>query len=324
VKIASALLSVLALMAGVSASRADIISYTGNTNAAPTYNRPLEDLSALSVVGTAVRYETFAFRVSIGGQYTVLSTARFDPFVSLYAPSLNPVAPLASAQIANDDLLGLTTSGFAFNLAANTDYTVVTTGFGNTDSGIYSNTIGGGGTITAGPVPPPATVPNILSYTGNTSTGPTYNRPLEDLSALSVVGTDVRYDAFTFRVSTGGAYTFLSTAAGFDPFLSLYAPSLDPLDPLASAQIANDDLLGLTTSGFTFNLAANTDYTLVTTGFGNSDFGTFSNTIGGGGDIIPSTTPPPNGIPEPATLGLLLLGLLAAAAVRTPRRSIAA
>ncbi|MBC7940927.1 MAG: PEP-CTERM sorting domain-containing protein, partial [Chitinophagaceae bacterium] len=88
--------------------------------------------------------------------YTFLTTALFDPFVILYAPTFTATTPLVNAQIANDDLLGQTTSGFTFALVPNTVYRYVTTGFANTDfgtavTGVYTTTIGGIGTITVVP-----------------------------------------------------------------------------------------------------------------------------------------------------------------------------
>ena len=286
---------------------AGVVTHTGNTTSGSTYNRLLEDLSAPSAVGTAVRQESYSFSVSAAGSYTFLSTARFDNFLFLYSPSINPALPLINARAANDDLLGQTTAGFAYDLVPGVNYVVVTTGFDNTAFGAFSNTIGGPGTImpvVAEPAPVPIT--GLVTYTGNTSADPTFNRPLADLSALSGVGTAVRYDSRGFRVDTSGTYSFLSTAE-FDNFSFLYSPSLNAALPLANALAGNDDLLGLTTSGFDFDLVAGIDYYFVTAGFSNSDFGAFSNTIAGPGAI--SALLPPTGVAEPASLALMLLSL---------------
>jgi len=58
---------------------------------------------------------------------------------------------------------------------------------------------------------------------------------------------------------------------------------------------------------------AGIDYEFVTTGFANSDFGAFSNTIGGPGAIIAAA------VPEPATWALMGLGLAAVGTI-TRRR----
>jgi PEP-CTERM motif len=153
----------------------------------------------------------------------------------------------------------------------------------------------------------------IYTYTGTTAGGPTFNRPLVDLSGLSAVGTAVRYNAFTFSVSAAGDYTFLTTTVTYDPFVFLYKPSFLPSTPLVNALAANDDLLGLTTSGLSFALAANTPYVFVNTGFDLPDFGAFSTTIGGPGTVVPAV------VPEPSTYALLALGLIGVGVVRHRR-----
>ncbi len=142
---------------------------------------------------------------------------------------------------------------------------------------------------------------SIETVTGDTTGSPTFNRALEDLSDLSAVGTDVAYDVYSFTVDTAGTYTFLTTAQ-FDSFTFLYSPSFSSSDALTNALIGNDDLLGLTTSGFAYDLAAGTTYLYITTSFGNDDFGKYSTTIGGPGDITAS-------VPEVESYALMLLGI---------------
>jgi len=298
-------LAATALACLASVGHAEIVTARGDTTAGPVFNRLIEDLSGASAVGTAVRYDSYSFTVGTSGTYSFMSTARFDNFVFLYSPSFNGGLPLANARAGNDDLLGLTTAGFQYDLIAGANYTFVTTGFGNNDFGAFSNTIGGPGTITAAALPPPVPpTPDIVTFTGDTTSGPTFNRALEDLSGLSAVGTDVRYSSYHFRVDTAGSYTFLSTAM-FDNFVFLYSPTFDPTHALTSAKAGSDDLLGLTTAGFSFDLVAGVDYEFVTTGFGNEDFGAFSNTIAGPGAITAAA------VPEPETYALMLVGLAA-------------
>lgn len=146
----------------------------------------------------------------------------------------------------------------------------------------------------------------IFTFTGDTTGGPTFNRPLEDLSALSAVGTAVHYSSFTFSPSVSGDYTFLTTGE-FDTFLLLYSGSFNPAAALTNAIAANDDLVAppFTTSGFAATLAAGSTYVLVNTAFGNTDFGAFSTTIGGPGVV--------SVVPEPASFGLMALGVLGVA-----------
>jgi len=160
-----------AVVCMASAAQADIIDFTGSTTGATGYNRTLEDLSALSVVGTNVLYRTVTLNVSVSGTYTFLSTGQFDTFSFLYQGTFNPNTPLVNAIAGNDDLLGLTTSGFAADLIAGADYVFVTTAFANTDFGAFSDTIGGPGTVAATLV---ASAPSdILTFTGDTAGGPT-------------------------------------------------------------------------------------------------------------------------------------------------------
>lgn len=141
-------------------AHAAIFTVTGTTAGAPTFNRPLADLSGLSGIGTAVPYSVFRFTVSVAGDYTFLTTGAFDTFALLYSGTFSPSSPLTNAVIANDDLLAspFTTSGFAATLSTGTAYSYVVTGFANTDFGAFSTTIGGPGAITAvSAVPEPTT-----------------------------------------------------------------------------------------------------------------------------------------------------------------------
>lgn len=139
---------------------------------------------------------------------------------------------------------------------------------------------------------------------GDTGASAGFNRPLESLAGLSVVGTDVRHDSFSFSVTAGGLYTISSFAIGaWDNFLVLYADGFDASAGLTNAIAASDDFLGRTGwSRLSLSLDTGTVYTLVTTGFGNEDFGRYVNSFRGAGSI---TSP----VPEPAPAALLLAGL---------------
>lgn len=94
----------------------------------------------------------------------------------------------------------------------------------------------------------------------------------------------------------------------------LYAGAFDPNDPLLNALYYNDDLAGIGFSGFDFVLSTGVAYFAVATGFENDDFGPYTLTISGPGDIILRDTPPPP-VAEPASItGMALaLGLLGTA-----------
>lgn len=143
----------------------------------------------------------------------------------------------------------------------------------------------------------------IFTYTGTNVGSPTYNRAFADFSGLSGVGTNVAYDLLSFSVDTTGDYTFLETA-DYDSFLFLYEGAFDPLDATANGIAANDDLLGLTTSGFAASLSAGTSYFAVLTAFANGDAGLHSLTIGGDGTVTPVT----GVVPEPTSWAMLIIG----------------
>ena len=159
----------VALAALLYVGHASAFFYADDTTGSPTFNRPLADLSGLSAVGTAVAFDSFSFSVDTAGGYTFRSFARpladpaWDNFLILYTGTFNPASALSNATIANDDFNNsIGRSGFSLALATGVAYTLVTTGFGNTDAGAYFNSIRGPGAITA-PVPEPETYLMMLA-----------------------------------------------------------------------------------------------------------------------------------------------------------------
>ncbi|MFN4064122.1 MAG: hypothetical protein ACK4JA_07960 [Parazoarcus communis] len=150
------LLTLAMLTFAAGSAQANILTFSGDSTGASTFNRPVEDLSALSLVGTATPYSAYAFTVSTAGTYSFVSTARFDNFVLLYEGAFTSASPLQSALTANDDLVTSDTSGFGAELSAGTSYVLVTTGYDNDAYGAFTNTIGGPGLIAA--------VPEVDSY----------------------------------------------------------------------------------------------------------------------------------------------------------------
>jgi hypothetical protein len=154
-------------------------------------------------------------------------------------------------------------------------------------------------------------------FTGDTSNGAIWNRPFASFSGLSTAGTGVKYEVLPFTVSVTGAYDFLNTAAAsWDNFTFIYKDAFNPATPLVNGVVGNDDRPSIGLSGFNVNLTAGTNYFFITTGFDPSEFGAYSLNVSGPGSVI--TTP----VPEPATYGLMALGLFAvAAAARRGRRA---
>jgi len=148
------------------------------------------------------------------------------------------------------------------------------------------------------------------TISGTTTPGPTWTRPVANLSGLSGIGIGVRYSVTPFFVSSAGSYDFTSTAVGFwDNFTFLYQNTFDPTSQFTNALRGNDDktfLLGI--SGFDFNLIANTQYQFVTTGRAPANFGAWDLSITGPGTITFGTITV-GVVPEPGIFALTGLGL---------------
>lgn len=154
-----------------------------------------------------------------------------------------------------------------------------------------------------------------VSYTGSTTGAATFNRALTGTppTGLSAVGTAVRYSATSFTVSASGTFQFFSIAVGgWDNFTFLYQGSFNPASAMTNVLVGNDDYLNDTNniglSGFSAALTAGTTYVFVTTGFSNTDFGSFTDSITGPGTVTLSPVPEP-GSRESLALGLALAGL---------------
>jgi hypothetical protein len=145
------------------AAPAATVTYSGTTVGGPVWNRPVSNCAGLSGVGTATPYSTQQFYVTSAGAYDFFSNQSgggtqpdggFDGFIFVYQDSFNPATPLTNCVAGNDDaaVIGLSEI-LGLALDANRTYVYVTTGFGNTDAGPFSNQITGGGNIVLGPAP---------------------------------------------------------------------------------------------------------------------------------------------------------------------------
>jgi len=159
-----------------------------------------------------------------------------------------------------------------------------------------------------------------VSYSGDTTVAPTFNRPeapgfaggvTNPPTSLSSDGTAVPYYSQPFFVDTTGSYNVTGTQA-FDGIQFLYQTSFNPNTPLTNVLSGNDPFPDVNNSGFIgLPLTASQQYFLVTTGFDHSSFGTFTNTIAGPGNITSGTVTPTQAVPEPSEiLGTIAFGLL--------------
>jgi hypothetical protein len=175
---------------------------------------------------------------------------------------------------------------------------------------------------TAAAIAVTATGAMAQSYNATTAGGPTFNRPVA-CNALSGVGTAVRFHVQPVWAASAGLRTFTSVAttpAGWDNFLILYGAAWTPASPLTGCLALNDDgPAGIGQSQFTFNMLANTQYFIVTTGFANTDAGAFTNTVTGGQVTFGLINQ--NVIPEPSTYALMATGLVGLAGMARRRRN---
>jgi len=135
-----------------------------------------------------------------------------------------------------------------------------------------------------------APVPQV-TRAGNTTNGPTWHRPHTDLSRWSywtTMGTATHYHALPLTVDTAGTYTVRSTQDGWDGILFVYVDSVVP--PTSSGAInsvaANDNgPAGIGTSELSVDLAADTQYYAVVTGFADDEFGPYTVSADGPGQV---------------------------------------
>ena len=155
-----------------------------------------------------------------------------------------------------------------------------------------------------------------VTYSGDTTNGALFDAPLEngDDTPFATYGQSIfHYERQSFYVDTSGLYDILSTSinpANWDNYLYLYQGSFNPTDSLDSILIANDDFPFTGNSGFSgLSLNGGVQYYLVTSGFSQSDFGQYRNTISGVGNItLANATPVPTPSLLPGVCGLALLG----------------
>jgi hypothetical protein len=156
-------------------------------------------------------------------------------------------------------------------------------------------------------------------FTGDTTGGPTYNRPLSGTppTGLSAVGTAVRYVVTPFTVSVSGNYNFLNSSV-HDSYLGVHRNFFNPANGLLNALAYDDDSGPGSDSAITaLGLLAGVSYFAVSSSFANTGFGRFTLTIDGPGNIVGGG----GGVPEPATWAMLIFGFAGIGAALRRRRS---
>jgi len=273
----------------------DPADLAGSTAGAPTFNR-LFACGATSGFANNVAFVEQSFTVSESGNYTITSTQDYDGYIHLFEAPFDAANPTVGTCLGVDDdgPGGIGTSELVgMALTACTEYVLVTTGFGNGDSGNFTTAITGGPGMAiancGGTTDPVCSA--AQTDTDTTTPDGTYNRMFGDCTGVSGVGTNVAYSVIPFSVDETGSYTISSTQA-YDGFMTIYEGAFDPLDPAANCLGSNDDGPGgIGTSEVTATLNVGTTYFIVIAGFGNGDSGTATNTITGPGSAYCGTEP---------------------------------
>lgn len=153
------------------------------------------------------------------------------------------------------------------------------------------------------------------TFSGNTTDAPTWTRfrdRREGTGDFPSSITNIRYEATPFFVDTDGIYEFTtSTNQQWNGVIAIYQDEFDPSDP----DLNRLDLWVGTAVGtplradrtIAFELDAGRQYFFLQTGLRSFDFGAYTGTVKGFGEVTFEI------IPSPATAGLLsLAGLFAA------------
>jgi hypothetical protein len=158
-----------------------------------------------------------------------------------------------------------------------------------------------------------------FNYAGDTTGAPTWNRPTSGTppTSLSGTGTNTPYDVFSFTVDVSGSYSFNSSSP-YDNYGFLYQGSFNPTDQFTNVIVGADDING-DDYAFTTNLNVGTNYFLVSTGFDNTDFGAFTTTIDGLGNVSSGSS---TSVPEPFTVIGTLVGGTTAIRMRKKLKSV--
>jgi hypothetical protein len=145
------------------------------------------------------------------------------------------------------------------------------------------------------------------SFSGDTTGGPTWQRPAGCLTCLSPDNT-YRYQFSPFNVSESGSYAVTTSTTGWDGYLFIYGDTFDPASPLTNLLELDDDFESTSQSQVIFSFSSGQTYHYVQSGFFTSAFGAFTGTFEGPGDVQFSAFSAPSEVPGP----LPILGAAAA------------
>ena len=126
----------LALAPGAQADVA--ITFSGDTTGQPVFQRTVSGGGSLSLTGTAVPHVDLAFQAAGTGNLTLLWNSEFDNHGAMYDGAFDPANALTNLRESNDDGGIFPNARIQQGVTDGGDYTVVTTGFANTDAGEFT------------------------------------------------------------------------------------------------------------------------------------------------------------------------------------------
>ena len=334
----SALLAVVTLVALVLVSasssasplpQGSLVSYSGELDLCDSTYERLNEALVISE-HTPFYYEYQEFTVASDGSYTMMMTDRnFDGFFDLYEDAFDPIDPVTNAIAANNDAGGNNRPQIVADLTAGVTYILVTSTYNPFEGlGAYSNEISGDDTITLGasnitdgtgcaiptytptPTPTDSAPPEPVVYSGLLDyCDPMFAKLGMDFTAAGA--SEFFYEMQEFTVDTDGSYTMTMVSASFgDAFFNMYADSFDPDNPTLNAIAVDDDAGGGLRPQIVTDLLAGTTYILVSTTYSPNVVGSYTDQIGGVGqvtlgasnitfDCTITPTPAPTEVPVP-------------------------
>ena len=267
------------------AANAPVIAYSDALTAGvgPQFARPLPNGNAPpknTALGLSQYYHANSFTVPVTGRYTLssacASSALWNLCAALYMDRFDPAFPTKNCLMAVDSFASGAATLTNIMLTAGTAYCLVTTGSGNLDFGPYRAAVGAANNSVM-----------VLTYSGATTLGagshlvrPDSNGDLPPVS-LSATALSDYYKADSFTVPTDGLYRLTdsrSDTPNWNLFAALYQNGFDPASPTNNALLAAAGVGGTATFG-PMPLKAGVNYTLVTTGLSNADFGGYALTL---------------------------------------------
>ena len=208
-----------------------------------------------------------------------LSASSFDTVLTVYQPG--------TTQIGCDDDDGDINTSRLLNVVVTGGQPVLirVAGFGSAGSeGTISYTLAfSAGALVTTTIPP-----------GDTTGRPTFARSqsvgtgTSGSCTLSTSGTAVPYREIPITITTAGGYTITTnySPATYDGYIFLYRGAFFPGDPCLNLVALDDDGVTPANDSQIRAVLASGAYSLVVTGFGNTNFGTYSGTIVGPGATV--------------------------------------